>query len=292
MHTGWRHHGRESLSPRMSRSSGRPEQTRPLDDHCHNPRVPLDQELAEPIDPAEVLTATHWGALEHAYGPANDVPEILTRLTDVDERVRSRALDNLHHVIHHQNTLYTATAPAALYVAGILSDERSLRTVGKDPHSFPGPMRAELLGWLDSVANEADDDAAAISRRFGFPPEDYPPFVEICLIRPQLFRATSAFLDAPDIHVREAAVSTCIPLLDDPRLLRHRVVLAPLLRDVLAASTLWQYRERSIEALTAWGEDTAGLEVRHERHSFCDSELKPSPWTDEPWNGYETDPPF
>ncbi|MGW1811591.1 hypothetical protein [Streptomyces sp. NPDC002078] len=251
-----------------------------------------DQELAEPIDPAEVLAATHWGALQHAYGPADDVPEMLIGLTGLDEGVRSRALDDLHHVVHHQNTLYTATAPAALYVAGILSDERSLRSVQKAPRSFPGPMRAELLGWLDSVANEADDEAAAISRRFGFPPEDYPPFVEICRIRPQLFRATSAFLDDPDIHVREAAVSTCIPLLDDPRLLHHRVALAPLLRDVLAASALWQYRERSIEALTTWGEDTTGMEVRHERYSFCDSELKPSPWTDEPWNGYDTDPPF
>ncbi|MEU6509704.1 hypothetical protein [Streptomyces sp. NPDC046942] len=252
----------------------------------------LDQELAEPIDPAEVLAATPWGALEHAYGPANDVPEMLTGLTDVDEGVRSRALDDLHHVVHHQNTLYTATAPAALYVAGILGDARSLRSVEKNPHSSPGPMRAELLGWLDSVANEADDEAAAISRRIGFPPEEYPPFVDICRIRPQLFRATSAFLEDPDTHVREAAVSTCIPLLDDPRLRHHRVVLAPLLRNVLAASALWQHRERSIEALTTWGEDTTGLEARQERYVFCDSEHKPSPWTDEPWSGYDTDPPF
>ncbi|WP_143076756.1 hypothetical protein [Streptomyces sp. MUSC 14] len=80
-------------------------------------RLTLDQELAEPIDPAEVLAATHWGALEHAYGPADDVPEMLTGLTHVDEGVRSRALSDVHHVVHHQNTLYTATAPAALYVA-------------------------------------------------------------------------------------------------------------------------------------------------------------------------------
>ncbi|MFF2849911.1 hypothetical protein ACFVT5_26770 [Streptomyces sp. NPDC058001] len=244
------------------------------------------------MDPAEVLAATCWSALEHAYGPAADVPEMLTGLLDVGEGVRSRALDDLHHVVHHQNTLFTATAPAAVYVAGILDDARSLWSVKKDPHSFPGPLRAELLGWLNSVANGAGDEAATSSRRFGFPPEEYPPYVEICRIRPQLFHSTSAFFDDPDIHVREAAVSACIPLLDDPRLLHHRVALIPLLRKVLAASALWQYRERSIEALTSWGEDTTGLEVRQERYAFCDSEHKPSPRTDETWSGYDVHPPF
>ncbi|WP_326590996.1 hypothetical protein [Streptomyces sp. NBC_01294] len=252
----------------------------------------LDQELAEPIDPAEVLAATHWGAVEHAYGPADNVPEMLIGLLGADQHVRSRALDDLHHIVHHQNTLYTATAPAALYVAGILGDERTLWPVDKGPHGFPGPMRAELLGWLDSVANDADDEAAEFSRRFGFPPEDYPPFIEICRIRPQLFRAVSAFLHDSDSHVRAAAVSACIPLLDDPRLLHHRVTLIPLLREVLAASEVWQYQERAIEALASWGEDTAGLQIRRERFAFCDSEVKPAPWVGEQWGGCDTDPPF
>lgn len=153
----------------MGRNSDRPRAESAPHERCHTPRVTVDQELAEPIDPAEVLASTPWGALGHAYGPADDVPEMLTGLTDPDEGVRSRALDHLHHVVHHQNTLYTSTAPAALYVAGILGDARSLRSVEKNLRNFPGPMRAELLGWLDSVANEADDEAAAISRCFGFP---------------------------------------------------------------------------------------------------------------------------
>ncbi|WP_326793711.1 hypothetical protein OHA79_49015 (plasmid) [Streptomyces sp. NBC_00841] len=224
----------------------------------------LPQEIAEPRDPAEVLSKTAWSALGHAYGTAEDVPQMLLGLMDTDLRVRSKALSHLHQVVHHQNTLYTATAPAAVYVAAILGDARTLQAVEKGPHGFPGPMRAELLGWLGSVANEADDEAAAVSRRFGFPPEDYPPFVEICRIRPQLFHAVSAFLNDPDTDVRAAAISACIPLLDDPRLIHHRDALAPLLRDVLAASALWQYRERAIDTLANWGQDTTGLEVRQE----------------------------
>ncbi|WP_433892471.1 hypothetical protein [Streptomyces sp. CA-111067] len=221
---------------------------------------------------AAVLAGTHWTALWHGMGPAEDAPEMLTGLLNADQRVRSRALDYLHHVVHHQNTLYEATVPAALYVAAVLTDPRTALPVDKKPRDFPGPMRAELLGWLGSVAHAADEEAETTSRRLGFPPEDYPPFLRTCQIRPLLFQAVSACLDDPDPHVREAAMAACIPLLDDPRLRCHRAALIPLLREVLAVSALWQYRERAIETLDAWGQDTAGLEVRREAFEFCDSE--------------------
>ncbi len=88
-------------------------------------------------------------------------------------------------------------------------------------------MRAELLGWLDSVANAADDQAEATMRRFGFPPEDYPPFVQTREIRPLLFSAVSACFDDHDLHVSEAALAACIPLLDDPQLRHDRKAMAP-----------------------------------------------------------------
>ncbi|MFH8625515.1 hypothetical protein ACH4A8_27140 [Streptomyces vietnamensis] len=250
------------------------------------------QEATESLDPAELLARTAWSTLDHAYGTAEDVPQILLDLVDADLRVRSKALSRLHHVVHHQNTLYTATAPAAVYVAGVLGDVRTLETVEKEPHAFPGPMRAELLGWLDSVADAADDETAATMRRFGFPPEEYPPFVEVCRIRPLLFRTVSAFLDAPDTDVRAAAVSACIPLLDDPRLIHHRDVLVPLLRDVLAANALRQYRERAVDALGRWGQDTTGLEVRQERYAFCDAERRPQARAAEERNRDDAELPF
>ncbi|UUS31874.1 MULTISPECIES: hypothetical protein [Streptomyces] len=242
--------------------------------------------------PAEVLSGTAWSTLEHAYGTAQDVPQMLQGLMDTDLRVRSESLSRLHHVVHHQNTLYTATAPAAMYVAGILGDARTLEAVEKGPHGFSGPMRAELLGWLDSVADAADDEAAATSRRFGFPPEEYPPFVAICRIRPQLFHAVSAFLDDPDTDVRAAAVSACIPLLDDPHLIHLRDALAPMLRNVLATSEAWKYQERAIDALASWGHDTTGSEVLQERYAVCDAESEPQPRGVESQDGYDTAPPF
>ncbi|WP_314619979.1 hypothetical protein [Streptomyces stackebrandtii] len=252
----------------------------------------LPQEAFEPLDPAELLARTTWSTLDHAYGTAEDVPQILLDLVDVDLRVRSQALSRLHHVVHHQNTLYTATPPAAVYVAGILGDTRTLETVEKAPDAFPGPMRAELLGWIDSVANAADDETAATMRRFGFPPEEYTPFVEICRIRPQLFHAASAFLDDLDPDVHAAAVSACIPLLDDPRLIHHRDTLAPMLRDSLATSALSQYQVRAIDALGKWGQDITGLEVRPERYAFCDAEHQPQALAAEAQDWDDADLPF
>lgn len=49
------------------------------------------------------------------------------------------------NILHHQNTLYEATVPAALFVAAILPDPRTTRAIDKDRHSFPGCLRAELL---------------------------------------------------------------------------------------------------------------------------------------------------
>ncbi|MFI1170100.1 hypothetical protein [Streptomyces melanogenes] len=95
-------------------------------------------------DPATVLGGTNWAALEHAMGKADDAPAMLAGLLDSDQSVRSSALAYLDHVLHHQNTLYEATVPAALYVAGLLADPRTGLPVDTGHHT-PGTMRAELV---------------------------------------------------------------------------------------------------------------------------------------------------
>ncbi|MFD6334461.1 hypothetical protein ACFWGI_33455 [Streptomyces niveus] len=246
-------------------------------------------------EPTTVLAETNWAVLEHAYGTAEDTPAQLVALLDADQGVRSRALDHLDHAVLHQCTLYSATAPAALYVAGILTDPRTAVPVGAAPRAVPGPLRAELLDWLDSAANEVTDEAEANSRHLGFPPEEYPPFVQIRDIRPAIFAAVSHCLNDPDPHVREASIAACIPLLDDPGLFSRRKDLVPLLRETLAVSERWQYRDRAIEALATWGEDTTELEVRREAFEVCDSErdnTRDWPTEPPPLTGSASDPPF
>ncbi|MFE6336160.1 hypothetical protein ACFVOK_23585 [Streptomyces sp. NPDC057798] len=237
--------------------------------------------------PQETLARTNWAELHHAYGPATDAPGTLVGLLDADQAVRTRALDDLHHVLHHQNTLYEATAPTALYVAALLPDPRTTLPVDKDRRSFPGCLRAGLLAWIASVSAEVSNTADAEAERHGFPLDDYPPAVAIRELRPALFGAVHAFLDDADRHVREAAIAACIPLLDDARLLRHRAALVPLLRQVLGTSELWQHRERAIDALDAWGEDSAGLEGQRNPFLVCDADPQPedTQWREDPSYG-------
>jgi hypothetical protein len=148
-------------------------------------------------DPAGLLADTDWRALDHAMGSADDTPRMLVGLLHADQRVRSRALHHLHHVVHHQNTLYRVTVPAALYVSAILADLRGDLPVDKRPHDFPGPLLVELLRWLGSVATAAGDETAESSRRMGVPPEDYPPFVQTCEIRPMLYSAARSVSQQP-----------------------------------------------------------------------------------------------
>ncbi|WP_351230564.1 hypothetical protein [Streptomyces sp. NPDC002133] len=53
-----------------------------------------------------------WAGLKHAYGLADDVPQLLRAMEDLDEDVRAEALDGLGSSLCHQETVYSGTAPA------------------------------------------------------------------------------------------------------------------------------------------------------------------------------------
>ncbi|MFJ8142735.1 hypothetical protein [Streptomyces sp. NPDC096013] len=250
------------------------------------------------LDEAEtyrvLLTATHWATLDHAYGSAAEAPKRLAELLAQDQTVRTKALDYLHYTLHHQNTLYEATVPAALCVAAMLPNPRTTRTVDKGHNSFPGCMRAELLLWIASVADAVTDEADVLSRRHGFPLDDYPPAISIRRIRPQLYSAAVAYVDDTDRPTAEAAITACIHLLDDPRLLHHRTALVPAIRQTLGTSEQWQHRERAIDALDTWGEDSTGLEGQQNPFLFCDSDTPTDSATGtvDTNEGYSEPPPF
>jgi hypothetical protein len=140
------------------------------------------------------------------------------------------------------------------------------------------------------------DAADAIHRQYGFPLADHPPAVAMQEMRPLLFSVAVPYLHDVDRHVSEAAIAACIPLLDDVRLLQHRAVLIPLVRQVLGTSELWQHRERAIDALDAWDEDSSELEGQRNPFLFCDTDLSPdnSSWRPGTSNteGWTEDPPF
>ncbi|MFI8002441.1 PBS lyase [Streptomyces sp. NPDC086010] len=50
-----------------------------------------------------------WASMEHAYGPADDVPDLLRGLASADPAERESALDGMYGAVHHQGDVYACT---------------------------------------------------------------------------------------------------------------------------------------------------------------------------------------
>ncbi|NKZ01254.1 hypothetical protein [Nocardiopsis alborubida] len=108
----------------------------------------------------DVLHTTDWTRTLHAYGSGADAPGHLALLLTGDAHERGCALDHIHSALLHQGTVYPATVPAALFVAGIL-DRPELDDPGPGAAdtgaagAAPGPLRRVLLDFLAGAAEGA-----------------------------------------------------------------------------------------------------------------------------------------
>ncbi|MFI0242326.1 hypothetical protein [Streptomyces sp. NPDC016845] len=194
---------------------------------------------------------------------------------DEDPEVRSEALAALDMGVLHQGSLYTVTAPAALFVAAILDHPMGL---AEHEGHFPwddGPprsLRAALLGWLGQVAESAayGEDQARDRAHWEWRPwhEDIPDeddcdelaALQACRdLRPTLYDAVEPFLSSTDPHVCEAALGAAIPLLLAPDLADRTPRAEALLRARLATMTGRRERAAIARALSLWGTDTSDL---------------------------------
>ncbi|MFG2750800.1 serine/threonine-protein kinase [Streptomyces xanthophaeus] len=96
--------------------------------------------------PAE-LDDVPWHTLTHAYGPAEDVPEQIRALYGDDEETADEAVHELYGNIHHQGTVYPASAPAVPFLAHAV-----LHAPGK---------RETLLMLLAVLADHEPDDSGS-----------------------------------------------------------------------------------------------------------------------------------
>jgi hypothetical protein len=204
-------------------------------------------------DPRSVIEGTEWAALEHAYGAAQDTPLRLLQLLDEDPEVQAGALGQLDISVLHQDSLYSATAPAALFVAAALNDPRTL--AHEDYSTWddrPRPLRAALLEWLGRIA-----DAAAYGETTDEDDGDDPGVtVAVRAVRGLIYDAVLPHLLAPDPTVREAALSATAALLQSPELTGRVSGTTQILRQLLAESTDRSERAATILTIGAWGEDT------------------------------------
>ncbi|MEV0408863.1 hypothetical protein [Actinoallomurus sp. NPDC050550] len=67
--------------------------------------------------PPEELSSVDWSALTHAYGGADDVPDLVRALYTEDEEQIEEALYELYGNVHHQGTVFPATVEAVPFLA-------------------------------------------------------------------------------------------------------------------------------------------------------------------------------
>lgn len=213
---------------------------------------------ASPLPTATQLLANiSWHELEHA-NPFDDfdLATSLANLLHPDTAARTAALRELQEAVHHQNTIYTSTPPVVTYIAALLVDPRSEPVeVEVRDQDHPWPLRAALLNWIAAIAEDASDDAIAAGQRRGIAMSAEQ--AEIRALRPTLLEAATIFTSSPDIHIRHAATTAALRLLDtDDELRRYQPQYTVLVEEILERSTYWYHRGVALDALTAWGHDT------------------------------------
>jgi HEAT repeat protein len=103
----------------------------------------------------EGLDAVAWARLDHAYGPAADVPDLIRTLRSPDPKARDNARSQLYGNIFHQGSRYEASAYAVPFLLELLADPDTAE-------------RAEILYLLTSLAIGYDEAWLPD----GFPVED------------------------------------------------------------------------------------------------------------------------
>ncbi len=99
----------------------------------------------------DTLRNSDWDRTFHAYGCAADLPGALAAVLSGDAVAFGGALDHLYGAVLHQGTVYPATAPAALFLAGGLGLS-ALDTVVEERVSGPITGRVVLLEFLAGAA--------------------------------------------------------------------------------------------------------------------------------------------
>ncbi|HEY2135935.1 MAG TPA: hypothetical protein VGH49_08595 [Xanthobacteraceae bacterium] len=97
------------------------------------------------------LDATDWSKLHHAFGRATDTPDVLRSFWKNDREGHKNAVSYLWDVVIHQSTPWTATAPAALVVAGLVNDQR-----------LEPDLRAKLLAFLVEVVEASSSPGHSV----------------------------------------------------------------------------------------------------------------------------------
>ncbi|MFJ7960778.1 PBS lyase [Streptomyces sp. NPDC096319] len=159
-----------------------------------------------------------WASLGHAYGPADDVPELLRGLASADPAERETALDGMYGAVHHQGDVYDSTLACIPFLLELVAD--------------PGVQdRGGIVELLTSIGGiELDDDEEL--DELGSEDEEFIPAANYAMAAAAIAAGADVFLglasDA-DPEVRLAAPCALASLHPEPErvltLLRERLTV-------------------------------------------------------------------
>ncbi|WP_369146511.1 PBS lyase [Streptomyces sp. R44] len=160
-----------------------------------------------------------WASLGHAYGPADDVPELLRGLASADPAERETALDGMYGAVHHQGDVYDSTLACIPFLLELVAD--------------PGVQdRGCIVELLTSIGGiELDDDDEELDE-FGSDDEEFIPAANYAMAAAAIAAGADVFLGLvsdPDPEVRLAAPCALASLHPEParvlNLLRERLTV-------------------------------------------------------------------
>ncbi|MDG6105759.1 hypothetical protein Daura_18895 [Dactylosporangium aurantiacum] len=130
------------------------------------------------IKDLDELGGVDWGALSHAWGAADDVPDLLRRLVGPDPRGRADALGELRGTVHRHGDVFDGTVAAIPFLLAVAGDARVpdragvLRLLagigGATRREDPGPdctaARAAVAGAAPLLLRLLDDADPEVRR--------------------------------------------------------------------------------------------------------------------------------
>ncbi|MGW9437367.1 HEAT repeat domain-containing protein [Streptomyces sp. NPDC055607] len=159
-----------------------------------------------------------WASLGHAYGPADDVPELLRGLASADPAERETALDGMYGAVHHQGDVYDSTLACIPFLLELVAD--------------PGVRdRGGIVELLTSIGGIELDDEEELGELPGMEGE-FLPAANYAMAAAAIAAGAGVFLGLvsdPDPEVRLAAPCALASLHPEPArvltLLRERLTV-------------------------------------------------------------------
>ncbi|MFE0699219.1 PBS lyase [Streptomyces sp. NPDC058872] len=159
-----------------------------------------------------------WASLGHAYGPADDVPELLRGLASDDPAERETALDGMYGAVHHQGDVYDSTLACIPFLLELVAD----------PAVQDRGCIVELLTSIGGIELDDEEELDELDPE----EEEFIPAANYAMAAAAIAAGADVFLGLaadPDPEVRLAAPCALASLHPEPArvltLLRERLTV-------------------------------------------------------------------